>query len=139
MKYLLIVLALVSPALMAGGVLKQVSLSPELAEILGFTIIVKPESGTTMIELKGPNESPSGCAAKRSGSYFLGQEGQELFVYITELPQTDTKPQALGYYSNKDHTMGVFIDYLCSGALALKSIRYSVPSISNWLITKPSN
>tara|TARA_R110001592_G_scaffold362167_1_gene675205 strand:+ start:144 stop:563 length:420 start_codon:yes stop_codon:yes gene_type:complete len=139
MKYLLIVLALVSPALMASGTLKEVSLSPELAEKLGFTIIVKPESAVTMIELIGPNESPSGCAAKRSGSYLLGKEGEELFVYITELPQTDVKPQALGYYSNKEHTMGVFIDYLCSGTQTLKSIRYAVPSISNWLITKPSN
>lgn len=139
MKYLLIVLALISPSLTASGGPKEVTLSPELAEKLGFTIIVKPESGTTMIELKGPNKSHSGCAAKRSGSYLLGEQGQELFVYITELPQTDTKPQALGYYSNKGHTMGVFIDYLCSGTQTLKSIRYSVPSISNWLITKPSN
>lgn len=138
MKYFLILLLLVSPVLMASSGPKEVTLNPELAKKLGFSIIVTPEAGATMVELKGPLKSPSGCPASRSGSFLLSKEGQELFVYITELPKTEVEPQALGYFSNKEHTMGVFIDYLCSGTQALKSIRYSVPSISNWLITKSS-
>jgi hypothetical protein len=123
----------------ASGGSKEVTLTPVLAEKLGFSIKVNPEGPAIMIEMQGPTKSPSGCPAKRSGSFLLDSNGEELFVYIAELPVSNSKPEAIGYYTNKSHEMGVFIDYLCKGTKVLKSIRYSVPSTNTWLITKPSN
>nr|WP_299775762.1 hypothetical protein [uncultured Pseudoteredinibacter sp.] len=139
MRFIGITLIMFSFFSFASGGPKEVTLTPELAETLGFNIQVNPEGLAIMIEMEGPLESPSGCPAKRSGSFLLGSNGEELFVYITELPVSNSKPEAIGYYTNKSHEMGVFIDYLCKGTKVLKSIRYSVPSISKWLITRPSN
>lgn len=139
MRFIGIILIFFSSLAFASGGPKEVTLTPELAKTLGFTIEVKPEGPAIMIEMQGPIESPSGCPATRSGSFLLDSNGEELFVYITELPKSNSMPEAVGYYTNKSHKMGVYIDYLCKGAKVLQSIRYSVPSISNWLITRPSN
>lgn len=135
MRYLFLLLVFISSASVASSGPKEVPLTPELAEKLGFSVKVTLEGPATMIELKGPHQSPSGCPASRSGSFLLDSSGEELFVYITELPKADLRPEALGYFTNKKHTMGVFIDYLCSDTRTSQGIRYSVPSISNWLIT----
>lgn len=139
MRFIGILLIVVSSFSFASGGPKEVTLTPELVETLGFNIEVNPEGLVTIIEMQGPLESPSGCPAKRSGSFLLDSNGEELFVYITELPVSSSRPEAIGYFTNKSHEMGVFIDYLCKGTKVLKSTRYSVPSISKWLITRPSN
>ena len=139
MKFIGLLLVFISSFSVASGGPKEVTLSPELAEELGFSIKVNPEGPAIMIKMQGPVASPSGCPAKRSGSFLLGSNGEELMVYITELPESDSKPEAIGYYTNKSHEMGVFIDYLCNGTKVLKGIRYSVPSINTWLTTRPSN
>ncbi|WP_018016423.1 hypothetical protein [Teredinibacter turnerae] len=132
MKNLLLLLIFIPAFSFASGTLKEVSLSPELAEKLGFSINVKPEGGTVMIELKGPKNGPSGCPVSRSGVFLLGKNGEELLVYITELEKADSPPQAVGYYTSSENSMGVFIDYICTGTKVLQSIRYSVQSIKAW-------
>ncbi|WP_045859102.1 hypothetical protein [Teredinibacter purpureus] len=139
MKFIGIILILFSSFSLASGGPKEVTLTPALAEDMGFSIKVNSEGPAIMIEMQGPMESPSGCPAKRSGTFLLDSNGEELFVYITELPVSNSKPEAIGYYTNKSHEMGVFIDYLCKGTKVLKSIRYTAPSINTWLITRPSN
>ena len=115
------------------------TLTPALAETLGFSIQVNPEGSSIMIKIQGPLESPAGCPARRSGSFLLDSNGEELFVYITELTEYDLKPEAIGYYTNQSHEMGVFINYLCEGAKVLASVRYNVPLINTWLMARPSN
>ncbi|WP_444912812.1 hypothetical protein [Microbulbifer sp. PAAF003] len=135
MKYILIILALMSSLAAASGGPKEVSLTPELAAKLGFHISVKPEGPAIMFELRGQKESPSGCPASRSGTFLLGKNSEELLVHITELPTSKSEPEAIGYFTDSKHTMGVFIDYLCKGEKVLKSVRYTVQSTSDWLIT----
>lgn len=135
MKHFLIVLAFMSSLAAASGGPKEVSLTPDLAAKLGFHIKVKQEGPAIMIELKGPKESPSGCPASRSGTFLLGKNSEELLVHITELPTSKSEPEAVGYFTDSSHTMGVFIDYLCKGTKVLKSVRYTVQSTSGWLIT----
>ncbi|WP_299496078.1 hypothetical protein [uncultured Shewanella sp.] len=135
MKNVILTLVFLSPIAVGGGLPKEVSLTPALAEELGFSISVTPEGAATMVELKGPRESPSSCLASRSGTFLLDQDGEELLVHITELPKTNSQPEAVGYYTNSTHTMGVFIDYLCKEPKVLQSIRYTVQSTSEWLIT----
>ena len=132
MKNLLLLIIIIPVFSFASGTLKEVSLSPELAEKLGFSINAKPEGGAVMVELKGPKYSPSGCLASRSGVFLLGKNGEELLVYITELEKEDSPPQAVGYYTSSENTMGVFMDYICTGTNVLQSIRYSVQSIKVW-------
>ncbi len=139
MKFIGLILVIFSSVSFASSGPKEVILTPALADDLGFSIKVNLEGPGIMIEMQGPMESPSGCPAKRSGSFLLDSNGEELFLYITELPVSDSKPETIGYYMNKSHEMGVFIDYLCQGTKVLKSIRYFVPSINAWLITRPSN
>lgn len=137
MKFIGIMLIMFSSFSLASGGPKEVTLTAALAETLGFSIKVSPEGSAVMVEIQGPMESPAGCPVKRSGSFLLDSNGEEIFVYITELPISNSKAEAIGYYTNKSHEMGVFIDYLCQGTKVLKSIRYSVPSINTWLTTKP--
>jgi hypothetical protein len=134
MRILFFVLVFVSTYSHASGGPEEIPLTQELAKSLGFTVAVKAEGSAIIIELKGPIKNSHGCPASRSGSYLLGSAGEELIVHITELPEAMSQPEAIGYYTNKSHTMGVFIDYLCKNESVLNSARYSVPSISNWLI-----
>ena len=132
MKHIFLLLIIIPTLTLASGGPKEVTLTPELAKKLGFSINVKPEGSAIMIELKGPKNSPSGCPASRSGVFLLGKSGEELLVHITELVKSNTQPEAVGYYTTSENTMGVFIDYLCTGTTVLQSIRYSVPSIKEW-------
>lgn len=116
-----------------------VELTQSSAEEFGFTVSVTLEGSSTQVRLKGPINSVDSCLASRSGTFLLDAKGEELMVHITELPLSQEQPEALGYYTNKSHTMGVFIDYLCLQSGGSKSKRYTVPSISNWLITRPLN
>lgn len=131
MRYLSLFLAFYTSMSFASGGPTAVDLTPELAENLGFNISVTQEGATTKVKMKGPSNSPSGCPASRSGSFLLDAKKEDLFIYITELAHIT--PESVGYYTNPEHTMGVFIDYLCSGEQVSKSIRYTVPSTSDWL------
>ncbi|NKI16128.1 hypothetical protein HCU74_01725 [Spongiibacter sp. KMU-166] len=137
-NFALSMLFLSAHALATGGP-EIVELTHSSANELGFTVATKLEGLSTQVQLKGPAKNIDSCPASRSGTFLLDAEGQELMVHITELPPSQEQPEALGYYINKSHTMGVFIDYICSQGSLAKSKRYTVPSISNWLITRPSN
>ena len=132
MKHIFLILIFISTLALASAGAKEVSLTPDLAKKLGFLINIKPEGNAIMIELKGPKDSPSGCPASRSGVFLLGENGEELLVHITELEKSNVQPEAVGYYTTSENTMGVFIDYLCTGTKVLQSIRYSVQSIGEW-------
>jgi hypothetical protein len=133
------ILLLFSAHAVASSGPEIVELTQSSAKELGFTVLVKLEGPSTQLRLKGPIKSIDSCPASRSGTFLLDAKGEELMVHIIELPLSQEQPEALGYYINKSHTMGVFIDYLCSQGGVAKSKRYTVPSISNWLITRPSN
>ncbi|WP_339075292.1 hypothetical protein [Teredinibacter turnerae] len=132
MKNLILLLIFIPAFCFATGTLKEVFLSHVLADKLGFSVNLKPEGSAVVIKLKGPTNSPSGCPASRSGVFLLGKNGEELLVYITELEKANSTPKAVGYYTSSEHTMGVFIDYICTGTKTFQSIRYSVQSINAW-------
>ncbi|NIB45209.1 hypothetical protein HBA55_36890 [Pseudomaricurvus alkylphenolicus] len=139
MKNFALSMLFLSAHAVASGGPEIVALTHSSANELGFTVVTKLEGPSTQVQLKGPAKSIDSCPASRSGTFLLDAKGQELMVHITELPPSQEQPEALGYYIDKNHTMGVFIDYLCSQGSVTKSKRYTVPSISNWLITRPSN
>ncbi|WP_406829129.1 hypothetical protein [Microbulbifer sp. ARAS458-1] len=117
----------------AAGVIEEVELSPDLAEKLGFEIVVSSEGSSTMVEVEGPKNLNDGCLPARSGNLLLDEVGNEVAVYITELPKITESPKALGYIVRGNAlTLGLFIDYSCPKNRALESRRYIVTSIQAW-------
>jgi hypothetical protein len=60
-------------------------------------------------------------------------------LQATPLNKNIGKPEVTGYFTGSANTMAVFIDYFCPEGRALESVRYTVPSIKQWLITNQSS
>lgn len=128
-------LLLFSTLTMATSLIKTVALTPLSAKALGFTVSAYIEGPSIQVRLKGPIKNVDSCYAARSGTFLLDSNDQELMLHITELPHSQEQPEALGYYINNTHSMGVFLDYICPLNVSRGSKRYTVLSIGDWLIT----
>ena len=123
-----------NPAAFATGIPKTELLTPENIAELGFDIVVLNDGGATTVKLIGPEISPLGCPPKRMGAWLFDEQGNELLGYLAELKNYSTKPEAIGYYLDKNHRMSVVIQYLCQDADVLNSRVYTVESISEFLL-----
>lgn len=117
----------------ASGPIKTVNLTPTTAKSLGFEVVVESDKGSTMVTLKGPSQNANSCPATKSGSYVLDAKGNEVSGNINFI--SNPHPFVFGYYTKSEYSMGVFIDYICTDLPHLKSERYTIDSISSWLIT----
>lgn len=122
-----------SVPVIGNGIIEEIELSPNLAEKLGFKIIIGTEGTSTMVEVVGPSNLNKGCLPARSGSFVLDEAGKEVAVYITELTGKAEPPKTVGYIINGNPlTLGLFIDYFCPKNRALESRRYTVTSVEAW-------
>ncbi|WP_288132217.1 hypothetical protein [Microbulbifer sp.] len=117
----------------ASPPIEEVEVTSSLAKKLGFKVKVQPEGNAVVVEVSGPSEIKSGCLPSRSGNFVLGKNGEEVAVYIAELPRTSESPKAIGYIvSGSPNSMGVFIDYFCPKKRAHESKRYVISSVRAW-------
>lgn len=109
------------------------NITPENANTLDVDISSRRDGNVTLVTMIGPMESKEGCPPRRTGTFLLDSDGNELSVFIAELNSSSSKPEVIGYYTTESQSMGVFIDYLCGGEGAYNSRRYSVESVADFL------
>lgn len=110
-----------------------VELTPENSQSLSFDISVKSEGDAIRVKLEGPIFVNKDCYPQRSGTALLDGSGNELAVFIADFEASSSPPSAIGFYVNHDHSMAVFVDYLCPNEKLDQGQRFMIGSIADFL------
>lgn len=131
-KHILVFLSMValSSVSRAGG-LELYKLTPESADALGFSITIKDAPEAILGKLVGPKTLEGDCVVWGSGSALMDEDGHELMVTTTLLDPSIATQEVFGYYTNRNHSMSVWLGYMCGSGQHI-SRRYVIDSIANY-------
>lgn len=122
----------------ASPVITEQEITYENARDYGFAVTIEVTSEATSIQLVGPKSFNGDCVPARSGSALTSETNEELMVYQTNLEPGDSEPLAYGYFTQKNTSMSVWLDYFCPPGREVESRRFIIPSVAKYLITSQS-
>jgi len=137
-RLLAILLIPVAMSSFASPGITEQEITYENARDLGFSVTIEATSEATSIQLVGPKSINGNCAPARSGSALISETSEELMVYQTNLESGSSAPVAYGYFTQKNTSMSVWLDYFCPPGHELESRRFVIPSVAKYLITSQS-